>query len=256
MNKSTIKVLLADDNKDFCDILTAHFQKQEGISVVAVAVDGIDAMNKIRDTKPDVAIIDGIMPRLDGLGVLRELMQRPVRPRVIMLTALRSDDVIARAMELGASFYIVKPADPREIHQHILTVAGSAGPVPSAVPESPASAYVRWSPDERVANLFLSIGIPAHIKGYQYLREAVRMVIENGDIINRITKELYPGIARRYGTSASKVERAMRHAIEVAWNRGRLDVTNQLLGVTLFNERDKPTNGEFISLIAAKASGE
>jgi len=124
------------------------------------------------------------------------------------------------------------------------------------VPESTASAYARWSPDERVANLFLSIGIPAHIKGYQYLREAVRMVIDDHDVINRITKELYPGIARRYGTSSSKVERAMRHAIEVAWNRGRLDSTNQLLGVNLFSERDKPTNGEFISLIAEKASGD
>ena len=107
-----------------------------------------------------------------------------------------------------------------------------------------------------MANLFLSIGIPAHVKGYQYLREAVRMVIDNHDVINRITKELYPGIARRYGTSSSKVERAMRHAIEVAWNRGRLESTNQMLGVKLFSERDKPTNGEFIALVADKASGE
>ena len=251
-----IKLMLADDNLTLRNSLTAYFSAQNDIVLTRPASNGAEALELADSEQPDVLLLDIIMPRLDGLGVLRELMQRPVRPRVIMLTALRSDDVIARAMELGASFYIVKPADPREIHQHILTVAGSAGPVPSAVPESPASAYARWSPDERVANLFLSIGIPAHIKGYQYLREAVRMVIEDGDIINRITKELYPGIARRYGTSASKVERAMRHAIEVAWNRGRLDTTNQLLGVNLFNERDKPTNGEFISLIAEKAAGE
>lgn len=254
MNK--IRLMLADDNLTLRDSLSAYFSSQPDIELTRPASNGAEVLELIDDEQPDVLLLDIIMPRLDGLGVLRELMQRCVRPRVIMLTALRSDEVIARAMELGASFYIVKPADPREIHQHILTVAGSSTPSPAAAPESPSSAYARWSPDERVANLFLSIGIPAHIKGYQYLREAVRMVIEDHDVINRITKELYPGIARRYGTSSSKVERAMRHAIEVAWNRGRLDVTNQLLGVTLFNERDKPTNGEFISLIAAKAAGE
>jgi len=251
-----IRLMLADDNLTLRDSLSAYFTAQNDIELTRPAANGAEVLELVDAEQPDMLLLDIIMPRLDGLGVLRELMQRSVRPRVIMLTALRSDDVIARAMELGASYFIVKPADPREIHHHILTVAGSAGPVHIASPEPPASAYARWSPDERIANLFLSIGIPAHIKGYQYLREAVRMVIEDRDVINRITKELYPGIAKRYGTSSSKVERAMRHAIEVAWNRGRLDTTNQLLGVNLFNERDKPTNGEFISLIAEKAAGE
>ncbi len=254
MNK--IKLMLADDNLTLRDSLSTYFSAQSGISLTTPASNGIEALELVEREQPDVLLLDIIMPRLDGLGVLRELMQRSTRPRVIMLTALRSDEVIARAMELGASYFIVKPAQPCEILEHILSVAGSVSPVRSAAPESPVSAYSRWSPDERVANLFLSIGIPAHIKGYQYLREAVRMVMDDHDVINRITKELYPGIARRYGTSSSKVERAMRHAIEVAWNRGRLDTTNQLLGVNLFNERDKPTNGEFISLIAEKASGE
>jgi len=251
-----IKLMLADDNLTLRDSLSAYFSSQPEITLTRPAANGVEVLELTESERPDVLLLDIIMPRLDGLGVLRELMQRPIRPRVIMLTALRSDEVIARAMELGASYFIIKPAEPREIHQHILTVAGAADPLRISSPETPASAYARWSTDERIANLFLSIGIPAHIKGYQYLREAVRMVIEDGDIINRITKELYPGIAKRYGTSSSKVERAMRHAIEVAWNRGRLDVTNQLLGVTLFNERDKPTNGEFISLIAEKAAGE
>jgi len=251
-----IKLMLADDNLTLRDSLSAYFSSQPDITLTRPAANGVEVLELTESERPDVLLLDIIMPRLDGLGVLRELMQRPIRPRVIMLTALRSDEVIARAMELGASYFIIKPAEPREIHQHILTVAGAADPLRISSPETPASAYARWSTDERIANLFLSIGIPAHIKGYQYLREAVRMVIEDGDIINRITKELYPGIAKRYGTSSSKVERAMRHAIEVAWNRGRLDVTNQLLGVTLFNERDKPTNGEFISLIAEKAAGE
>lgn len=251
-----IKLMLADDNLTLRDSLTAYFSSQSDIQLTSPAANGVEALELIDSEQPDVLLLDIIMPRLDGMAVLRELMRRPARPHVIMLTALRSDDVISRAMELGASYYIVKPADPREIHQQILSVTDSA---PSARPlpaDAASPAYTRWSPDERVANLFLSIGIPAHIKGYQYLREAVRMVIEDRDVINRITKELYPGIAKRYGTSSSKVERAMRHAIEVAWNRGRLDTTNQLLGVNLFNERDKPTNGEFISLIAEKAAGE
>ncbi len=251
-----IKLMLADDNLTLRDSLTAYFTAQNDIILTHPASNGAETLELIEAEQPDVLLLDIIMPRMDGLAVLRELTHRPSRPHVIMLTALRSDEIIARAMELGASYYIVKPADPQEIHQQILAVAGGPSPSRLAIPETPASAYARWSPDERVANLFLSIGIPAHIKGYQYLREAVRMVIEDRDIINRITKELYPGIARRYGTSSSKVERAMRHAIEVAWNRGRLDTTNQLLGVNLFNERDKPTNGEFISLIAEKAAGE
>lgn len=256
MNK--IKLMLADDNLTLRDSLCAYFSAQSGIALTTPASNGIEVLELIEREQPDVLLLDIIMPRLDGLGVLRELMQKSNRPRIIMLTALRSDEVIARCMELGASYFIVKPAQPCDILEHILSVSGSASPLRAAAPavEPPPSAYARWSPDERVANLFLSIGIPAHIKGYQYLREAVRMVIDDRDVINRITKELYPGIARRYGTSSSKVERAMRHAIEVAWNRGRLDTTNQLLGVNLFNERDKPTNGEFISLIAEKAVGE
>ena len=251
-----IKLMLADDNLTLRDSLTAFFSSQPDIELTRPAGTGLEVLEFSQTEQPDVLLLDIIMPHLDGLGALKELMQRPQYPRVIMLTALRSDDVIARALELGASYYVVKPAEPSQLLEHIRSVAGAPTFVPSLPSVPPASAYARWSPDERVANLFLSIGIPAHIKGYQYLREAVRMVIEDRDVINRITKELYPGIAQRYGTSASKVERAMRHAIEVAWNRGRLDVTNQLLGVTLFNERDKPTNGEFISLIAAKAAGE
>ena len=251
-----IKLMLADDNLTLRNSLTAYFSAQNDIELTRPASNGAEVLELLEEDHPDVLLLDIIMPKLDGMGVLRELSQRPDRPKIIMLTALRSDEVISRAMELGASYYIVKPAQPREIHQQVIAAHGSAAAVHAPVPESTASAYARWSPDERVANLFLSIGIPAHIKGYQYLREAVRMVIDDHDVINRITKELYPGIARRYGTSSSKVERAMRHAIEVAWNRGRLDATNQMLGVNLFSERDKPTNGEFISLIAEKASGE
>ena len=137
------------------------------------------------------------------------------------------------------------------LYTRILEVArADDAPVYLSGPDTQTGASV----DERVTNLFLSIGIPAHIKGYGYLREAVKMVMENHDLINRITKELYPGIARRFSTTPSKVERAMRHAIEVAWSRGRLDSVNRIYGYKVFSAEDKPTNGEFIALIADKLS--
>ncbi|MBO4883750.1 MAG: sporulation transcription factor Spo0A [Clostridia bacterium] len=255
---NTVSLLLVDDNAALLNSLSACFAARSDISLIGTASNGVDALEIIERDRPDVVLLDIVMPRLDGLGVLRELARRECHPRVIVFSALKNDAVVNRAVELGASYFIVKPAEPQRVCEQVMSIVSDGAPLnlferPQA--DEPSS-YARWTPDERVANLFLSIGIPAHVKGYQYLREAVRMVMEDHDVINRITKELYPGIARRYGTSSSKVERAMRHAIEVAWNRGRLENTNQMLGVKLFSERDKPTNGEFIALIAGKASGE
>jgi two-component system response regulator (stage 0 sporulation protein A) len=153
-------------------------------------------------------------------------------------------------MELGASYYMVKPFDNHVLNRRIQEVAGqkSGAPVRSLL-TMPTG---HKSLDEKITSIFLMIGIPAHIKGYQFLREAVRMVIEHSDVINRITKELYPSIAKRYDTSSSKVERAIRHAIEVAWSRGKIDNLNQIFGYTIYAKGDKPTNGEFIALVADK----
>ncbi len=252
-----MSVILVDDNAALVKTMGDDFSARSDVQLLGTADNGVDALELIDRLHPRFLVLDIVMPRLDGLGVLRELSQRSNRPYIIMLSALKNDAVVNRAVELGASYFMVKPASPMQVYEQMLALAqNGALPAPALLPPDPPSSYARWSPDERVANLFLSIGIPAHVKGYQYLREAVRMVIDDHDVINRITKELYPGIARRYGTSSSKVERAMRHAIEVAWNRGRLENTNQMLGVKLFSERDKPTNGEFIALIADKASGE
>ena len=177
-----------------------------------------------------------------------------VRPKVIVLTGLARDDFIMRAIRLGASYYMVKPFDMELLYERILEVAREQ-PASILAPAAPQEAQEE-SVDERITNLFLTLGIPAHIKGYQYLREAVRMVLENHDVINRITKELYPGIARRFDTTASKVERAMRHAIEVAWTRGRLDAVNQMYGYRVFAREDKPTNGEFIAMVSDKLSAK
>ena len=255
---NAFSLLLVDDNTTLIQSLIAYFSRQEDVSLAGEAGNGADALELIAREQPDVVLLDIVMPRLDGLGVLRELQSMEKPPRVVVYSALKTDTVVNRAVELGASYFMVKPAEPARIHEQLRAVMNDETPLVSLTtrPAEPPASYARWSPDERVANLFLSIGIPAHVKGYQYLREAVRMVMEDHSVINRITKELYPGIARRYGTSSSKVERAMRHAIEVAWNRGRLENTNQMLGVKLFSERDKPTNGEFIALIADKAAGE
>lgn len=253
MNQNTIKVLLADDNKDFCDILTEHFKQQEGISVVAVAVDGIDAMNKIRDTHPDVAIIDGIMPRLDGLGVLERLqkLEEADRPVTIILSALSQDKVVQKALELGASYYMVKPFDMEALTQRIRQLMQEQRPLlrMGGSLQDPAAA-VAYDLETKVTNILHEIGVPAHIRGYHYMREAIIMSVNDMDVLNYITKELYPSIAKKCNTTPSRVERAIRHAIEVAWNRGKVDAIDALFGYTVNNHKGKPTNSEFIALIA------
>ena len=253
-----VRLMLVDDNAVLREQIRRDFTQLGGVEIVAEAGDGIEALDALGRIQADVMLLDIIMPRMDGLSVLGELRERETRPNVLVFTAIGNDAAIARAMDLGASYYMVKPMNTSLLHRRVLEVAGLEGKLPDdrRLPAGVPQGYAHWSVDERVANLFLAIGIPPHIKGYQYLREAVRMVMADRDMINRITKELYPGIARRYDTSSSKVERAMRHAIEVAWSRGRLESTNQMLGMKLFSERDKPTNGEFIALIADKAAGE
>ena len=250
MNKSTIKVLLADDNKDFCDILVAHFHKQDGIEVVAVAVDGIDAMNKIRDAHPDVAIIDGIMPRLDGLGVLERLqaLEESDRPVTIILSALSQDKVVQKALDLGAAYYMVKPFDMDALTHRIRQLMQEQKPLLKTSAVSVNSAA--YDLETKVTNILHEIGVPAHIRGYHYMREAIIMSVNDMDVLNYITKELYPSIAKKCNTTPSRVERAIRHAIEVAWNRGKVDAIDALFGYTVNNHKGKPTNSEFIALIA------
>ena len=250
MNKTTIKVLLADDNKDFCDIIVAHLHKQEDIRVVAVAVDGIDAMNKIRDTQPDVAIIDGIMPRLDGLGVLERLqaLEEKDRPVTIILSALSQDKVVQKALDLGAAYYMVKPFDMDALTHRIRQLMQEQKPLLKTSPVSVNSAA--YDLETKVTNILHEIGVPAHIRGYHYMREAIIMSVNDMDVLNYITKELYPSIAKKCNTTPSRVERAIRHAIEVAWNRGKVDAIDALFGYTVNNHKGKPTNSEFIALIS------
>lgn len=249
-----ISVLIVDDNQTLVRLMVDFLARKQDLSVAGTAKDGIEALRLIETLSPDVVLLDIVMPRMDGFSVLEAISRMSgKRPRVIMVTGLTRDDFIARAMNMGADYYMIKPFDMHTLYARIREVAKLDGEIAYAGEES-VRVQTESSVDEKVTNIFLSIGIPAHIKGYAYLREAVRMVVEDHDVINRITKELYPGIAKRFETTSSKVERAMRHAIEVAWSRGRLDSVNRIYGYKVFSADDKPTNGEFIALIADKLS--
>ena len=246
-----IRVMLADDNLNILRLLTDFLSRKPDIELVAAVSDGVEIPDKVRQFAPDILVMDIIMPRRDGFMTLEALndMEAALRPRVIVLTGLARDDFIMRAIQLGASYYMVKPFDMNLLYERIVEIARDQ---PQPLASGPSAEGHEETVDEQITNLFLTLGIPAHIKGYQYLREAVRMVLDNHDVINRITKELYPGIARKFDTTASKVERAMRHAIEVAWTRGRLETVNQMYGYRMFAREDKPTNGEFIAMVADK----
>ena len=250
-----ISVLIVDDNQTLVRLMVDFLSRKPDIEIVGTAKDGMEAVEMITSLVPDVVLLDIVMPRMDGFGALEALnkMNLGKKPHVIMVTGLTRDDFIARAMSMGAAYYMIKPFDMHALYTRIREVA-LQNDVTAYAGEEMVMPAGEITIDEKVTNIFLSIGIPAHIKGYAYLREAVRMVVEDHDIINRITKELYPGIARRFSTTSSKVERAMRHAIEVAWSRGRLDSVNRIYGYKVFSADDKPTNGEFIALIADKVS--
>ena len=252
-----IRIMLVDDNAELRRAMREHLQRQESMRIVAECGTGIEALDALGKIPVDVIILDIIMPQMDGYSFMEEMNRQQLQnpPQVIVVSALGRDDFIMRAVEAGARFYMIKPVDMNVLTGRIREVCGQAPD--TAAPANRVSLPGRSpSIDEKLASLFLTIGIPAHIKGYSFLREAVKMVIENPDVINRITKELYPGIGKRFNTSASKVERAIRHAIEVAWSRGRIDTLNKAFGCRVATKEDKPTNGEFIAMIADKLALE
>jgi len=250
---NSIRIIIADDNDELRGFMSQFFQQQQDISVVGEAANGVDALKMIQEKQSDVVLLDMIMPSLDGFGVLTQLQRFPPekRPRVIAVTALGRDDFIRRAVDLGVMYYMIKPIELPVLLERIRDAVRltSAPPAEGSLPGIPGLTL-----DDRLSNLFLAMGIPAHIKGYQYLREGIKLVIEEPSLIGGITKELYPAIAHRFGTTSSKVERAIRHAIEVAWSRGRVDTLNKTFGCDVARPEDKPTNGEFIALVADKLS--
>ncbi|HBE9707111.1 TPA: sporulation transcription factor Spo0A [Clostridioides difficile] len=257
-----IKIVLADDNKDFCQVLKEYLSNEDDIDILGIAKDGIEALDLVKKTQPDLLILDVIMPHLDGLGVIEKLntMDIPKMPKIIVLSAVGQDKITQSAINLGADYYIVKPFDfvvfINRIRELVSNRVTQVEPKPRPVQETQMtrSDFVKnvGNIETEITNIIHEIGIPAHIKGYLYLREAIKMVIDNVELLGAVTKELYPSIAKKFNTTPSRVERAIRHAIEVAWSRGKVDTINQLFGYTVHNTKGKPTNSEFIAMIADK----
>ncbi|GAA4845723.1 sporulation transcription factor Spo0A [Paenibacillus vulneris] len=255
-----IEVLLADDNREFTNLLSEFIDEQDDMQVTGVAYNGNDVLRLIEQSNrlPDVLILDIIMPHLDGLGVLEKLREMDLhpQPKIIMLTAFGQENITQKAVQLGASYYILKPFDMEILTNRIRQLV-SNNQSSSVTNPTPVKANVVQLPktknlDANITTIIHEIGVPAHIKGYQYLREAITMVYNNIEILGAITKTLYPAIAEKYKTTPSRVERAIRHAIEVAWTRGNIDSISHLFGYTINISKAKPTNSEFIAMVADK----
>ncbi|WLR43877.1 sporulation transcription factor Spo0A [Bacillus carboniphilus] len=248
-----IKVCLVDDNRELVHLLEEYVSNQEDMEIVGVAYNGQDCLTILEEKKPDVLVLDIIMPHIDGLAVLEKMkdLKQESQPNVIMLTAFGQEDVTKKAVDLGASYFILKPFDMENLVSHIREVAGS----PSPIIKRSTGERMENKPknlDASITSIIHEIGVPAHIKGYMYLREAISMVYKDIELLGSITKVLYPDIAKKYNTTASRVERAIRHAIEVAWSRGNIDSISSLFGYTVSMSKAKPTNSEFIAMVADK----
>ncbi len=242
--EKNLSVLLANENSEERNSVLTRLTN-ENIGMIDCAASGKEVL-KFLDTKSyDLLIVDLVMPEVDGFEIIERAKAVCQSTKIIVVSALSSETFIKKATSLGADYYMLKPVSCDVLVKRIADLFDEK--LASAQKVSPKREI-----EEKIANIFITVGIPAHIKGYQFLREAIKLAMDEPDIINSITKKLYPSIADRFGTSASKVERAIRHAIEVAWNRGKIENINGLFGLTVYSNNEKPTNGEFIALVADK----
>lgn len=264
-----IRVLLADDNREFVEIVKEFIERQEDMSLVGVAYHGNEALELISREEPHVVLLDIIMPHLDGLGVLEKLQYASQRPKIIILTAFGQESMTQRAVNLGANYYILKPFDLdtlgkriRQLQDDFSDTSNVAQFANSGINGKNMSSNSQFSSgilppttknlEVEVTRMIHQMGVPAHVKGYQYLRDAIVSVVLNVSLLGAVTKELYPMIAVKYQTTPSRVERAIRHAIELAWDRGNVDFMNRFFGYTINVDRGKPTNSEFVAMVADK----
>ena len=254
-----INVAIVDDNERMVNLLEDILKEDTDIEVVGRSENGLDALDMIKEKKPDVVLLDLIMPKLDGLGVMEKVRRDnefKKTPSFIVITAIGQEGVTESAFELGANYYIMKPFDNNVVLSRIKQLKGNGHS--KFIENQKVSTYenkqdyMKRNLESDVTNIIHEIGVPAHIKGYQYLRDAIMMSVNDNEMLNSITKLLYPSIAKRHSTTPSRVERAIRHAIEVAWSRGKMDTIDELFGYTVNNGKGKPTNSEFIALIADK----
>lgn len=243
-----IKVLMIDDNYELTKMVKEYFSSNENIEVAFIAMDGVEGVKLIKEKRGeyDVIVLDLVMPKKDGVSVLEEMKKLGIDEKVIVLTSYNTQEMIRKVSELGISYFILKPFELSELEKRVLECTNSLN-------------YSSKSIDVYKNNLQISItkilhelGVPSHIKGYQYIREGISIIYENPEVIGGITKELYPDIASKYETTVSRVERAIRHAIEVSWNRGNWDLMEEIFGHSVDIDKAKPTNSEFIVTVADK----
>ena len=252
--ETKIRILLADPNPDFCKMMTELLSRERDMDVIAATGDGQEALELIKTREPDVVLLDLVLSRLDGLSLLRQLGRENLACHVIVLSGFVNNKVVTDCASLGADYFVPKPCESAVLLSHVRQVMGrDAG----AVVADGVDCNAVWNrtlrgPDleSMVTDVIHEIGVPAHIKGYQYLREAIILTINDMEMINAVTKVLYPEVAKKFDTTPSRVERAIRHAIEVAWDRGDLETLQKFFGYTVSNIKGKPTNSEFIAMIA------
>lgn len=255
-----ISVVIVDDNVRMLALLEDILKTDPEIEVVGKAENGLEALDLIYNQQPDIVLLDLILPKLDGLGVMERVkkeMEAIKIPSFIVITAIGQEKVTENAFTLGASYYIMKPFDNHIILSRIKQVKGESyqkgTEVHRILPGTEKTEnYIEKNLESDVTSIIHEIGVPAHIKGYQYLRDAIMMSVNDTEMLHSITKQLYPSIAKQHKTTPSRVERAIRHAIEVAWSRGKMDTIDELFGYTVNNGKGKPTNSEFVALIADK----
>ena len=244
-----IRVLLADTGEDFRQLLSQLLERESDLTLVGAAENGEEALRLVRELDPDVLVTDVILPKLDGLSVLQKLQEENRPTRAVVVSGFYTQQVLTEASELGAAFFLPKPCAPELLVSRIRQAARpKAAPLPAV--QRPAEPTL----EAMVTDIIHEIGVPAHIKGYQYLREAIILTVGDMEIINAVTKVLYPAVAKKFGTTPSRVERAIRHAIEVAWDRGDIETLQRIFGYTVSNVKGKPTNSECIAMIADSIS--
>lgn len=248
------RILIVDSNMDFSSMLADRITAEGGIEIAGIASDGAEALSLITELKPDILLLELVLPRVDGLEVLRRMPELAPGCRIIVVSGFVTQKVVADCSALGADYFIPKPCDASAILSRVHQLCGEnfAADNGTCYDFKSGSAVSKREAELEavVTDIIHEIGVPAHIKGYQYLREAIILTINDMDMINAVTKVLYPEVARKYGTTPSRVERAIRHAIEVAWDRGDIETLQRFFGYTVSNIKGKPTNSEFIAMIA------
>lgn len=246
-----VNIAIFEMNEEFSSQLKDYFDETDGFSVCAIARTGDAALKQLKEINPDVVIINPMLSGVDGIRVIDCVRGSFPECAVIVVSQFADDKIVNLAINHGAMYYFVKPVTPQDIAERIKEIVNDRKTDYKITSELRDKRRMT-SLDEKISNIFITIGIPPHIKGFAYLREGIKMTVEDPAIINRVTKDLYPGIAEKFSTTPSKVERAIRHAIEVAWNRGRTDAITAVFGARVYIGNERPTNSEFIALVADK----